>query len=66
MEWLIAIGVSLFGGVAYVVGFWRGRKVTERLILQAVTDAIMEMGWQREESTFILRGDENGFHVEEK
>lgn len=78
MEWVLAVGVSLFGGAAFVVGFWRGRKVTEEAILDAVSVAVAEVmmgGFLADEGTasgvasdgeFILYGDEDGFHFEEK
>ena len=66
MELPIALGVSLFGALAYGLGVWRGRRVTERLIMLAVMEAIEEVGYSRDETTFILKGDEDGFHVEQK
>ena len=78
MEWVLAVGVSLFGGAAFGVGFWRGRKVTEEAILDAVSVAVAEVmmsGFWAGEGTgsgvdsdgeFILYGDEDGFHFEEK
>lgn len=78
MEWVLAVGVSLFGGAAFGVGFWRGRKVTEEAILDAVSVAVAEVmmsGFLADDGTgssvdsdgeFILYGDEDGFHFEEK
>lgn len=78
MEWVLAVSVSVFAGLAFGVGFWRGRRVTEEAILDAVSVAVAEVmmagfvGGRGPGSgvdsggEFILYGDEDGFHFEEK
>jgi hypothetical protein len=61
MFWL-AVGCSLFGALAYGVGFWRGRKSLieefQALVLEFVAGNFLLEDEQK--SVRILSGDEDG------
>lgn len=65
---LIGCAVSVFGAVTYGVGYVRGKLRVYRQLEEVTVAFMAEWLGEKDETvsgTLIVRGDENGFHVED-